>query len=95
MFLSQLARQLDAESPDWRDNTVLLLDGAKYHTSEETRVIMKKLQLPVIFSGPYAYSSAPIELMFSGLKTGQLQAANEATGKKYVYFFTNHFLRVL
>jgi hypothetical protein len=34
--MSSLARKLDSELPFWRDDTVFLLDGAKYHTSIET-----------------------------------------------------------
>ena len=33
LFFIYLARQLDAEDPEWRDNSIVLLDGAKYHTS--------------------------------------------------------------
>ena len=35
IYLSCLFRQLDAEIPDWKETSVLLLDNAKYHTSEE------------------------------------------------------------
>lgn len=34
-FLQRLAGQLDGEDPDWRTNTVLVLDGAAYHRGEE------------------------------------------------------------
>ena len=70
------------ETPDWMSDSVLLLDNAKYHVSEETRAGIKKLQIPVMYSGPYSYSSAPIELMFAGLKMGQLQPLDQPTGKK-------------
>ena len=40
-FLSRLAVILSTEDKDWRKNTVWLLDGARYHTSAETRKIMK------------------------------------------------------
>jgi hypothetical protein len=45
LFMSSLARKLDSELPFWRDNTVFLLDGAKYHTSIETKDYLKKLKL--------------------------------------------------
>ena len=32
LYISNLARQLDADRPHWRNDTVILLDGAKYHT---------------------------------------------------------------
>ena len=48
----------------------------------ETREVLKKLDLPVIFSGPYSYSTAPIEMMFGGLKNGRLIEPTEPTGKR-------------
>jgi len=50
MFLSHLCRQLDLDRADWRSNTVIMLDGAKYHLSEETREYLKKLEIPTIVS---------------------------------------------
>ena len=60
------------ESPDFRNNSVVLLDVAKYHTSEETKEALKKLRIPTIYSGPYSYSTASIEMMFASLKQGNL-----------------------
>ena len=40
-FLSRLATVLKIEDPNWLTNTVLLMDGAKYHTSSETRKMLK------------------------------------------------------
>jgi hypothetical protein len=48
------------------------LDGAKYHTSEEMKLYFRKMELKVIFTGPYSFTSAPIEMMFSALKRGDL-----------------------
>ena len=70
LFLRLLVLRLNDDTPDWMSDSVILLDNAKYHTSKETREALLKLGIPVIFSGPYSYSSAPIELMFSGLKNG-------------------------
>ena len=61
---------------------MILLDGSKYHVSEETRDRIKRLRLNVIFSAPYSYSTAPIELLFGGIKTGQFYPFNEPSGKK-------------
>ena len=38
--------------------------------------------LPIIYSGPYCYASAPIELMFAALKLGELNPERQPTGKK-------------
>ena len=49
-FFSHLCKALDLERADWRQNTVILLDGAKYHLSLETREYLRKLQVPTIVS---------------------------------------------
>jgi len=72
VFMRHLMMQLDREDPDWKKKTVFLLDGARYHTSEEMREYLRKMELRVIYSGPYSYSAAPIELLFGGLKLGEL-----------------------
>ena len=69
LFLLELVNKLNQETPDWMANSIVLIDNSKYHCSEDTIKGLKKLQIPVIYSGPYSYSSAPIELLFAGLKT--------------------------
>ena len=71
-FLIHLTNYLDEESPNWRDNTIILLDGATYHKGAEIRNYMRKLKLDIIWSAPYSYSTAPIELLFGALKFGEL-----------------------
>ena len=82
IFLIHLVEQLDLERPSWRDDTVLLLDGAKYHLSSQVREFIRKLDLQVIWSGPYSYSTAPIETLFATLKFGELNPDRKGTGKK-------------
>ena len=82
VFLVHLVRQLDSERPGWRDDTVMLLDGARYHTGSKVREYMRKLKLEVIWCGPYSYSAAPIETVFSFLKFGELNVDKHPTGKK-------------
>ena len=43
---------------------------------------LAKMELPIIFSGPYSYSAAPIEMVFSALKLGDLNPERLPTGKK-------------
>ncbi len=81
-FLVELAKQLDMEDPYWRDNSVVLLDNASYHRSAETRSAIKKLGMPTIYSGPYSYISAPIELYFGLLKRGDLNPERKQLGKR-------------
>ena len=82
LFFRYLIRHLDRESPNWRIETVFLLDGARYHTSEEMREYFNKMEITVIYSGPYSYSAAPIELLFGALKAGNLNPERLPTGKR-------------
>ena len=81
-YLYHLAATLDRESEDWRKETLLLLDNALYHKSDQTRKAIKKLGIRVIFSGPYCFESAPIEVWFSHLKTGDLNPLGIQVGKR-------------
>ena len=89
IFLKRLVDQLDLALPDWRDDTVILLDGSTYHTGAKVREYLRKLQLDVIYSGPYSYDAAPIELVFGHLKLGELNEDQKATGKKGKYLILN------
>lgn len=61
---------------------MLLLDGAPYHKSKETKNEMKRLKLKVILSAPYSYDAAPVELFFAALKKVDLNPENIAIGKR-------------
>ena len=73
---------LDEDSPGWEEDTVILWDNAPYHQSADTMEVLIKLGLQVIFSGPYSYSAAPIETLFSHLKIGELNPDRGPTGKR-------------
>ena len=60
LFLRTFMEKLDRERPGWIEDTIILLDGAPYHVSKLTQARMARLKLPVIFSAPYSYSTAPI-----------------------------------
>ena len=82
MFLQHLVRQLDREAPGWQESTTLLLDNASWHTSAEMKERLAKLNLDIMYSAPSCYSAAPIEMMFSVLKLGDLNPGRLPTGKK-------------
>ena len=82
LFLRSLARLLDRETPGWEENSHILLDNAKWHSSDEMKKRLAKMKLPIIFSGTYAYSTAPAELVFAALKFGDLNPNKLPTGKK-------------
>ena len=69
VYLTNLAIKLDMERPTWREDSVVLLDGARPHIAEQTvNHIVNKLKMPVIFTAPYSYDAAPCELFFAYFK---------------------------
>ena len=82
LYFTHLLRLLDQDTPTWRDDTIFLLDGARYHTSPETKEHLRRLGLKVIYTAPYSYASSPIEKLFGALKLGELNPSREPTGKK-------------
>ena len=82
LFLLALTKALDSETPGWREDTVFLWDNASYHRSQETKVIIQRLGLKIIYSGPYGYSASPIEMLFGGLKVGEINPQLLTTGKR-------------
>ena len=82
LFVYWLVKQLDQETPDWRNNTVFLMDGAAYHRSEKARKYFASLKLEVIYTGPYSAPSSPIELLFGAMKRGNLNPNGVRTGKR-------------
>ena len=62
LFLRQLFRQLDKDTPGWQESSLILLDNAAWHSSKlMLKNRLPKLGVPVLFSGPYSYSAAPVE----------------------------------
>ena len=74
--------KLDQEDADWRENTVILLDNAPYHTSEGTVKFMEGLRIPVLYTGPYSYDAAPVELLFASFKACDINPNHVKTGKR-------------
>ena len=72
IFLTSLVELLDQKRPAWRRDTIVLLDGAPYHTSKRTLELLSKLDVPTVISGPYSYAGAPVERVFAFLKSGDL-----------------------
>lgn len=82
VFFTHLVRKLDSQHPAWRDESVVLLDNASYHCHAEFKQHLAFLRVPVIFSGPYSYSTAPCEMWFAHFKKGHLNTQGLGTGKK-------------
>ena len=69
IYLRKLVLKLDHEDVNWRDNTVLLIDNAPYHASDNTIDLLGGLKIPILFTGPHSYDAAPIELLFAAFKS--------------------------
>ena len=82
LFIRRLMKQLDLETPGWQENTTVLLDNASWHVKPEMKQRLARMGLQTCYTGPYSYSSAPIELMFAALKLGDLNPEHLPTGKK-------------
>ena len=81
MYFRHLVKKLDGQRPGWRLNTVILCDGATYHTCASTLNLLRDLGVPVIFTGPHSYDASPIELWFSALKAVDLNPRKYGMGK--------------
>ncbi len=82
LFMRYLVQRLDQETPGWQENSVILLDNAPYHVGKQAREYFRKMQIPIMYTAPYSYSSSPIETLFSMVKLGELNEDNESTGKR-------------
>ena len=68
LYLENLSAKLTKDSPNWKQNSILLLDSAKYHCSQQTRDVLARIGCRVCFTAPYSYETSPIELAFAAVK---------------------------
>jgi hypothetical protein len=54
LFWKGLCMKLDRERPGWRSNTLWTLDGAAYHSGEESLNTLRALKVPVLMQGPHS-----------------------------------------
>jgi hypothetical protein len=80
--MSQLINKLDYEDKQWRNKTVLVWDGAPYHTSNETYSFLELQQVPLILLGAYGYLLNSPELLFSAFKSYKINVDDAPVGKK-------------
>ena len=81
IFFHKLVSVLNKERKNWRENTVVLLDGAAYHTAPAILKVFQDLRIPVLFTGPHSYDAAPIELFFAAFKRENINPNRIKTGK--------------
>jgi len=82
VYFHALVKKLTEERPNWRKDTVVLLDNARYHSCRNTRDILEKLAVPAIFTGPHSYNAAACELYFAAFKKEDINPRKIKTGKR-------------
>ena len=82
LFIQKLSIKLTLERPNWKEDTVILMDNAPYHGSQKTRDYFAHNGIRTIYTAPYSYSGSPIELWFAALKSTNLNPTMQATGKR-------------
>ena len=48
LFWRALSSKLEKERPDWKKNTLMTMDGAAYHSGEESLKILRELKINVL-----------------------------------------------
>ena len=81
-FITQLANKLTKEDRAWRENSILLIDGAKYQTCPESLQHLKQLGFKVCISSPYSFAAASVEYANAFLKSVDLNPERLKTGKR-------------
>ena len=81
MFVRHLSNILDQGASNWREKTIITMDGAPYHMSSESMAIYKSLDLPIMFNPPHAYNVSPAELVFAAVKSKNLNLGGLKTSK--------------
>ncbi len=82
LYLKWLIIKLDKQDKDWKAKTCILLDGAAYHRSKETRNWLANKGVKVVIGGVYGFDAAPIEYFLSAIKNCDLNPQGIKTGKK-------------
>ena len=88
-FVRELVKKLDQERPNWRDDTILLVDGAKMHSTEMVEGIYKKLKIPIMIAPPYSWNLVPTEKWHALFKAGELNPTGMSMTKSK---FSNCYL---
>lgn len=91
LFLFELIEVFDKKNANWRNESVILLDNAAYHTSKSTLKMIQDLEIPVLFLGPYSYLMAPIELYWGIFKKMDLNPNEIPTSKSKYFCNTNPY----
>ena len=97
IFVEKLCLKLDQRNPHWRNSHILTWDGknilvpfilyhiigASYHKAKGTKLMLERLQIPIMMSGPYSYDLAPAELFFAAFKSEDINPNKVPLGKSH------------
>ena len=72
LFFCHLIDLLDSKDKGWRKDTIILMDGAPYHLSNDMMEFYRHHRIPIIFTGPHGYQASPIETFFAHLKNSNI-----------------------
>jgi transposase len=61
---------MDSKDKDWRSNTVVMADNAKYHRSLKVKSFIREMGIPMMYTAPYSPSLSAIEMVFGKIKQG-------------------------
>ena len=82
IFFRNLVLKLDQQDPHWRNDTVITLDNAPYHSTPSTMAMFENLRIPILFTGPHSYDFAPCENVFAWFKSEDFNPLRLPLGKK-------------
>jgi transposase len=68
----QLCLKFNHLEPNWMNKYVIMIDNARYHRSKMVIELMRILKIPVMYTGPYSFDMAPVEMLFRKVKCYQL-----------------------
>ena len=81
LFIRELVSKLSEEDRRWRQNTLLIWDGAAYHKSRGTQEVLRELNVPIMITGPYSYDVSPCEKWFANFKRVNINPRKVSAGK--------------
>ena len=76
LYMRELVKILDIEDRNWRSDTIIMHDGAKYASSNSTINTLRTLRVPYMLLSPHSYNVAPIEMLFGAIKTNNINQFN-------------------
>jgi len=81
LFFRSLFRKLERERRMWRQDSVILIDGAKYHQSRSLFNLFEEMNVPLMILAPYSFEMAPCEKFFAIFKSIDINPRKLPLGK--------------